>query len=294
MERLGISGHVNVDWIIDTSTDPPTERGPFYGGVGGNIAIAAARFGIPVVLTSVVGSDFPEEYMEALRASGVDTGYLEVDEGTTTSVCRLTYRPDGGVDKEMDHGPQHDDRRPPVEFLDGVDHLHISTGFPLPSLWLAKNAFASRVDIGFDPGADLARHYNGTNLLSMLRFAQMLFLNEEELGVALGLLGLGERDDLLDLVDMVVVTYGAEGSVLRTRDLEERVPAVAVRKVVDPTGAGDAYRAGFYAGLHRDRGPRDCCVLGALAAARCLEEVGAQAGYPSWEELEEAFERVGL
>jgi sugar/nucleoside kinase (ribokinase family) len=287
---LGVFGHVNLDWLVDASTTPPTEKGPFFGGVGGNIALAVAKFGLSVSLASIVGRNFPEEYRTVLKDAGVNLDHLETDMGTDTSTCRLTTYPDGREEKDMFNGPQNDDVRTPVEFVDDTDYIHISTGFPHPCLWLARNAHAAGCTVAFDPSADLKRYYDPTLLLAIIKFSDIYFMNENELDVTLRLLALRDATDLLDLVDVAIVTKGVRGSELITRKKRYLIPVVESGEVVDPTGAGDAYRAGFYAGLYHECPLPDCCLLGSVAASECVIKDGAQVGLDCWEDLVARFE----
>jgi len=289
---LGVFGHVNLDWLVDASTTPPTEKGPFFGGVGGNIALAVAKFGLPVSLASIVGHDFPEDYRTVLKEAGVNLDHLETDMDIDTSTCRIVMYPDGREDKEMFNGPQNDDVRTPAEFVDDTEYIHISTGFPHPCLWLARNAHAAGCTISFDPSADLKRYYDPTLLLAIIKYSDIYFMNEMELAVTLKILGLRTGTQLLDLVDVAIVTKGVQGSELITRQKRYLIPIVESGKVVDPTGAGDAYRAGFYAGLYHDYTLPDCCLLGSVAASECVIKDGAQVGLDSWDDLMTRFETV--
>jgi sugar/nucleoside kinase (ribokinase family) len=289
---LGVFGHVNIDWLVDAGTKPPTEKGPFFGGVGGNIAIAAARFGLPVSLASIVGRDFPEDYLSLLKDVGINIDFLEKDDSTDTSTCRLTTYPDGHDEKEMYNGPQNDDIRTPVEFVKDTTYVHISTGFPHPCLWLSAQAHSAGCKVVFDPSADLERYYDPTLLLSILKYSDYYFMNEKELAVTMDLLAMGSERDVLTLVEMAVVTKGRHGSMLITRDKVFSIPAIEPEKVIDPTGAGDAYRAGFYTGLYNGFDLKDSCFIGSVAASECVIWEGAQVGLQSWEDLLARYEHV--
>jgi sugar/nucleoside kinase (ribokinase family) len=289
---LGIFGHVNVDWIVDATKDPPVEHGPFFGGVAGNIAVGASRFGVPVRLASVIGRNFPAAYLNLLKQLKVDLSYLQENDGVETSTCRMTTFPDGSQRKEIFHGPQNEKVRFPQTFVKGLRYLHVSTGLPEACICAMKQGRDGGFTVAFDPGADLARHYREEDLMSALACSDMFFVNEEELKVALGLLGARTHNALLNLVGTLLVTKTGRGSLLVTKRGEVRIPAVKVPKVVDPTGAGDAYRSGVYAGLFRGYPMKDCCILGAIAASECIQREGAQEGLESWAELEKRYRAI--
>ena len=290
---LGVFGHLNVDWIKDATRDPPAELGPFYGGVAGNIAVGAARLGVPVRLASVIGRNFPKGYLQLLDDLEVDTSFVQKRTDVDTSTCWMTTFPDGYQKKEIFHGPQTGKVRFPKQFLAGLRYLHVSTGIPEACIRIARQGSRAGLKVTFDPGADLARHYGKKDLLAALEASDMFMVNEEEVGVALKLLGLKARTALLRLVGTIIVTRARKGSLLLTKAGERKIPAIKVPKVVDPTGAGDAYRAGMYAGLFRGYSQEESCVLGSITAAACIHCKGSQGGIESWTELAKMFRAVG-
>jgi adenosine kinase len=111
----------------------------------------------------------------------------------------------------------------------------------------------------------------------LLDRVDVLFANEQE---ACGMTGLEDAESaavaLARRCQTVAVTRGALGSVVAGRDGIVAVPAAGVDRVVDTTGAGDSYAAGFLFGVVGDRGPADCARLGALAAAEIVGHLGAR------------------
>jgi len=90
---------------------------------------------------------------------------------------------------------------------------------------------------------------------------------------------------LLRFASVVIVTMGSKGSVAYTREGLVRIPRVPPTRVVDVTGAGDAYRAGFYAGLSRGYDVRRCGILGSTVASFVVEAKGTQTNLPTWTQL---------
>ena len=82
----------------------------------------------------------------------------------------------------------------------------------------------------------------------------------------------------------VVVTLDAEGSILHAQGREHRIPVIPV-EAVDPTGAGDAYRAGFLAAYHRGHTPLTSCRVGAVTASFVVERAGCQTHLPDWNQM---------
>ena len=141
----------------------------------------------------------------------------------------------------------------------------------------------------FDPGQELSYKWTAETFSQMMRLADMLFLNDAELSKALAYTGLEAPEDLLDLVDAVLLTRGRQGSALMNADGTIEVPMIPARKVEDTTGAGDAYRGGYYSGLYRGLTQRDAMLLGAATASFVVERQGPQTNIPTFEQ---AWDRV--
>jgi sugar/nucleoside kinase (ribokinase family) len=84
---------------------------------------------------------------------------------------------------------------------------------------------------------------------------------------------------------MVLCTHGSEGSVARVGDEILRIPVVKADKVVDATGAGDSYRAGYYAALYRGHPVHEALVIGSAVASFVVEATGALTNIPAWDDV---------
>jgi adenosine kinase len=126
----------------------------------------------------------------------------------------------------------------------------------------------------FDPSQQTVR-MNGEELYAGLAGCFLLTANEYEFSLIQQKTGLTEAD-ILDCVGGLLVTRGAEGSLLILNGREEYIPAAPPEELVDPTGAGDAYRAGLLRGIQLDLPWPIAGRMGALAATYVLEHVGSQ------------------
>jgi sugar/nucleoside kinase (ribokinase family) len=172
----------------------------------------------------------------------------------------------------------------------GVDLVHIGTGRPEYYAKVAQLAEESGRPIAFDPAQEISYVYNRKQFRQLFQRATYFFGNEAEVAQAMRFMGARSLMDLLRHAEAVVVTLGARGSAVITRTAKFRIPAVRPRRIVDVTGAGDAYRAGFYAGLSRGYDLRKCGILGSAVASFALEEKGTQTNLPTWQQ---ALERAG-
>jgi adenosine kinase len=126
----------------------------------------------------------------------------------------------------------------------------------------------------YDPGQQIPR-LAPAELVEGIARAKVLMVNEYEWGLLQKRTGLSENA-LRQMVEALVITYGQRGSLIETQAGSYRVPSVRPRHLVDPTGAGDAYRAGLIAGLLRGYPWAVCGRLGSVAAAYALEHAGGQ------------------
>ena len=126
----------------------------------------------------------------------------------------------------------------------------------------------------FDPGQSIPA-WGGAELKEMAAGALALIVNDYELEMFRQKTGL-EEAGLLALTPHLITTRGEKGSVVRTDRGVDEVPAVPARQVLDPTGAGDAYRAGLLKGLALDLGWPTAARLGAVLASFSVEQQGTQ------------------
>lgn len=299
--KLAVCGHANLDVQLQVrdlpkpgQSTPVLDRRTVWGGTGANIARQAGGLGVPVRLWARVGDDFPADWRKALRDDGVDLR-LDAVKGAQTPTCfiltdlleRQSYCMDEGPMREIAQYP------PDPALLDGMgkgDWLHIATGDPLGYAGIADEARLKGLSVALDPGQEMRFHYDVRSLSGMLSFADVLFVNDEELQVACGILERASAEELLALVPAVVVTRGAKETTLYRRGKEALHVPVTPVKVVDPTGAGDAFRAGWYAALHAGRTMDEALRWGHAAAGVVLQHVGGQGHVVRRSEIRPALE----
>ncbi|MHB8634043.1 MAG: carbohydrate kinase family protein [Thermoplasmatota archaeon] len=286
---LAVCGHANVDVQLQVkrlptvgTSEPVVERRTVWGGTAANIARHAGGLGVAARLWSRVGPDFPSEWRHALEKDGVDLSHLRTVPGALTPTCfiftdaldRQMYCMDQGAMASMAEDP------PPPGLLEGLAQggwLHLATGDPLAYAQVAAAANELSVGVALDPGQEMRFRYDGRALRGLLEMCDTLFVNEEELKVACGLLELTSPEEILAAVPHLVVTRGAKGASLYRRGQKSlHANAFAVERVVDPTGAGDAFRAGWYAALSEGNAMEEALRWGQAAAAVVVQHPGPQ------------------
>jgi adenosine kinase len=301
---FAVCGHSNIDIHLQVKDLPKAEqsspvlhRRTAWGGTAANIAHHAAGLGVPVRLWSLVGDDFPASWRSALASAGVDASWLESVPGKATPACfvltdlidRQAYCMDEGAMAAMTEHP------PPATLVDGIapgGWLHLATGDPLVYAIAADAARSRGLQVALDPGQEMRWRYDRRSFEGLLDLSAAFFVNEEELRVACDFLSYGAPEQFLDHVDTVVVTRGAKGASLYRRKAKAvHLPAFPA-KVLDPTGAGDALRSGWYAALHAGHPMETALRWGLAAAAIKVAHVGGQDHIVTKQELDDVLGKI--
>jgi sugar/nucleoside kinase (ribokinase family) len=253
-------------------------------GSAGGTALTLAKLGAVTRCAGAIGTDPVGDMLLALlERSGIDTSLLVRRDEVQTSASVLPIRPNGDrpafhvVGANATYGP--DDA--PYDEIARATHLHLGG----PEFMGGENAakiLARASKEGVTTSADILAP-GEPGLLEWIAGAlpelDYLLPNREQVlaftgddDVVAGARKLIERG-----VDCVVATCGAEGAVIVDADSEERVPAYEV-DVVDTTGCGDAFSAGFLRGLSLGRSRADSAALGCAAAALVAQGLGSDHG----------------
>ena len=295
---LTVYGHVSIDQIlslkefpqVNTSVDILTKK-RYLGGTGANIATIAAALGTPTAVSSCVGDDFPQRYKDFMSSHGLmlDELITMKEEETSTALIinndrhdQITYffqGPLGNAD--------------PEKALTGMakrsSHIHFSTGNPHYYLRIMDIIKDEGKTVALDPAQEAYRIWSEDTFPDAVEKTDILFSNQHEIRSMLSYLGLSRIEEIP--VRTIILTKGGEGSVVYIDGEENTIPVTDANKVVDTTGAGDAFRAGFYNGLYRKLDILDAAAAGAATASFVIEEKGALSKIPSWEQV---MERANL
>jgi len=244
------------------------------GGIAPNIAYTMALLGGRPRVMATVGEDF-SEYRAWLEEKGVDTTLMQVIPGFYTASFFAT------TDQ---HNAQIASFYPGAMGQAAVQSLHEVQPRPdlaviSPNAPEAMTKFASECrELGipylYDPSQQVLR-LSGAELRRDMECAYFLFVNDYEFGLVSKKTGF-ELDAMLQHVNVLVITRGADGSTIYAEGREYNIPVVPEVCIMDPTGVGDAYRGGFLAGYGRGFGWELCAQIGSLAATYCLEQKGPQ------------------
>lgn len=248
------------------------------GGIAANIAFGMAALGQRPVLVAAAGMDCAD-YRGWLDDHGVDTASLHVSSTAHTARFLCTTDLDNNQIASFYSGAMAEARdialAPVVERLGGVDLVLVGANDPDGMLRHTREARELGIPFAADPSQQLAR-MEGPELRELVEGARYLFTNDYESGLLTSKTG-WDQDQILERVDVWVVTHGAKGSVIHRTGHEDLQIAVANElHIADPTGVGDAFRAGFLTAIAWGLGLERSAQVGSLMATYVLETVGTQ------------------
>ena len=248
------------------------------GGIAPNICFGLAALGLEPLLVGSVGEDFGD-YRAWLERHGVRTWPIRVSETQHTARFICTTDSVNAQIGSFYTGAMAEARQielqPIAERAGGLDLVVISPNDPEAMLRHTDECRSRGVDFVADPSQQMA-WLDGPKIKRLIDGATYLFSNDYEDGLITQKTG-WSHEEVLQRVAVRVITRGAKGSSVEIAG-EPRLDIPVAREVarVDPTGVGDAYRAGFLAGLAWKVPLERCAQLGSLLATYAIEVVGTQ------------------
>ncbi len=244
-----------------------------HGGIGPNIARSAAALGITPILTGSIGQD-GKEYLDFMAQAGVDTTHVHISDTPTASFVAFSDK-SGNQVSGFYPGAMADSAS--VSFRDwkGKDALIcLSAHDPSAMKRQVTECREHNLRLCYDPGQQIL-NTDSEDIVAGCEVAEIVFMNEYELGMFLEKAHLS-LEQTVQLAGTLVVTKGKNGSVVyRTGQGEPlEIPIAQPKDVVDPTGAGDAYRAGFLYGYIQGWDLQQCAQLGAVIGSFAVENHG--------------------
>jgi len=258
--------HLSVSFLVD-------EMRRQRGGCAANIAYNLALLGERPHLMGTVGQDFGE-YRTQLEKQGVDTSLTRDEPDLFTASFFVSTDQDGNQIASFYTGAMARARELSLRGL-AADMVTISPNDPQAMVEYAAECRALGLPYLYDPSQQIVR-LSGEDLQAGLEGCDLLVLNEYEFEMLQEKTGLSAETIRSAPARACVVTLGAKGSHIWTEDAIYDIPPVIPQQIDDPTGVGDAYRAGLIKGLALDL-PWDLAGrMGALAATCTLEQPGPQ------------------
>lgn len=274
---------LNVCFLVDGLEEK-------FGGTAGNIAYGLKLLGENPTIVATAGKDFAA-YEAWLRHCGLSLeGIRRVGGEFTAGAYITTDRSDNQI-TGFNPGAMKHCAEYPVDEADPADTLAIVAPGNLQDMQdFSRRYKAKGIPVMVDPGQNITA-FSGDQLAEMLTGANYLISNDYELQLI-------ENATKLTLAEItaraatVITTLGENGSLIRQGGNEIQVPPCPVADVQDPTGAGDAFRAGFLKGLAMGKAPEDAAKLGSVSAAYAVEKHGTQEHHFTWDEFTARYASV--
>jgi nucleoside kinase len=292
---LSVYGHVTIDQILSVKRFPDlnetvdvVEKKTVLGGTGTNISVTAAKLGVPTAICTFVGEDFPQNYEGFMRGSGlIMDDFIKVTEYETSQAIILNN--DKLEQKVVFYqGPMGSASKIGKMLTDSASkskYVHFCTGEPEYYISIMKQLYGRDIKMSLDPAQEVYKMWDEDKITRSLEYCDALFCNDFEAKVIEGYLGIG---NILSInLPTVVRTLGESGSIAKVDGRLYDVPAIKAERFVDATGAGDAYRAGFYAGIYHGYSNVDSLVIASAVSSFIVEKVGALTNTPTWDQVME-------
>jgi adenosine kinase len=257
---------LNVSFLV------PVMRREF-GGCAGNIAYNLNLMAEESLIMATVGHDF-EPYAQWLNQQKLSSQFIRVLDDHYTGQAYITTDEDGNQITAFHPGamsvshlndiPQNENIQIGIISPDGKEGMQLH----------AKQFAELGIPFIFDPGQGMPM-FDGNELLEMIDLATWLTLNDYEAELMKERTGLSLAE-LVQRVDALIITKGCDGSVIYTQGLEIVIPVAAVSTIADPTGCGDAYRAGLLYGLLNELDWEVTGRIASLMGAIKIEHHGTQ------------------
>jgi adenosine kinase len=288
-----VTGYPSIDHIAKVSHSPAVGETArlftvpdqvTYGGCGTNTGVALAKMEFRVGVAVVLGDDaYGVDYLAHLNALGMDTANAITLSGELTSQSYLFLNPEGQYQNFFLPGA--------ADAWGGKLTLHGLEAYRFALVTVGQFAYnrqfvrlvrAAGVPLVWVLKSDVFA-YPPDMVQEFWAASAYILMNHLEAEYVRHALQLDSVDQLLnDTTRALVITRGAEGAQVYTVDGVTMIPAVSPVKVVDPTGAGDGFTAGFLGGLLSGESPQTSAQLGAVVASYVIEAVGCQTNLPTW------------
>jgi len=248
------------------------------GGVAANIAFGMGNLGQQPILVGAAGEDFAE-YRSWLERHGVDCDSVHISETRHTARFICTTDDDMAQIATFYAGAMSEAREielgPVAARVGGLDLVVISSNDPEAMLRHTEECRTRKIPFAADPSQQLA-FMDAESIRELIEGATYLFTNEYEAALTEQKTG-WSTDDIAKRVQTRVITKGKNGALIATRG-EPPIEVAVANEVcrADPTGVGDAFRAGFFTGLAWGLGHERSAQIGSMLATYVVETVGTQ------------------
>ncbi len=272
---------ISLSFLVDEMTK-------HWGGVAANIGYTLAMLGMRPKLMGTAGRDF-QDYRQWLESAGVDTSTVtELSDVFTASFFVNTDLDNNQIATFYAGAMGRARNYLLADVMEATpDLVVVSPNDPKAMANIAEECRNRKIRFIYDPSQQVAR-LSGEEISHDMQGAYAMFVNAYEARVICEKTG-KSIDDLRQMTEILVITQGERGSHIYENGNLIEVPAIPAKQVQDPTGGGDAFRAGFIFALAHNLPIELAGRIGALCATYVLEQIGTQGHQYTIEEFVQRF-----
>lgn len=249
-----------------------------FGGCGMNIAYGLKKLAVDCIPLSAAGRNFTDHYREHLIGLGIDIDNIVIDEDFEECATAILINDNAGNHITAFHaGASVSAKRRLPREVDSIEEVALAVLAPEDAPIMLRQARDLRdldIKVMFDPGQGLAE-FSREEAVELLELSTYVVLNAHEWDILQRVARL-TPDEIIEMTEQVIVTRGDQGVLIYEGRQPVTVPALHPDRVVDTIGCGDAFRAGYVAGLIERRPADHCGRLGCLTALYNLESPQTQ------------------
>ena len=217
-----------------------------FGGCAGNISYNLHLLGVDVKPMGTVGQDF-DPYAQWISKLGIDASHIKTIESAYTAQAYITTDMDDNQITAFHPGAMAESHQNIVSDAEGIKVGIVSPDGRDGMIQHAQQFVEKNIPFIFDPGQGMPM-FDKEDLLKFIEQASWVTLNDYESQLLQERTGLSPHE-LTEHCEAVIITRGAEGSIIYTKEKRHEIPTAKPSAVVDPTGCGDAYRSGLLFGI---------------------------------------------
>ena len=258
--------NINVSFFIEKINEN-------FGGTAGNIAYNLALLDEKSVIFSSVGNDF-EKYQKWLKKNKIDFSNVKIFKNNITAVATIiTDKADNQI-SSFCPGAMINPCLAKYKQTYKDSLAIVAPGLMKDMTDLSDLYIKNNIPFIFDPGQQIPV-LSKNELIKCIKGAKIFISNDYELSMTLKKIKYSE-DDIMKNVEMLVTTLGSKGSIIKTKDKTIKIKPARPKTITDPTGAGDAYRAGFIKGLINNWSLQTTGEFAGVVSCYAIENYGTQ------------------